>query len=54
MAVCYEYSFKKKKTQFMTFAVNVPSNLNKSHIFKNENLNQRFSNSANKFLKSDI
>ena len=38
----------------LTFAVNVPSNLNKSHIFKNENLNQRFSNSASNFLKSDI
>ena len=41
----------------LTFAVNmvnVPSNLNKSHIYKNENLNQRFSNSASNFLKSDI
>ena len=38
----------------LTFAVNVPLNLNKSHIYKNENLNQRFSNSASNFLKSDI
>ena len=38
----------------LTFAVNVPSNLNKCHIYKNENLNQRFSKSASSFLKSDI
>ena len=51
------YHFSKKKYEMcyiLTFAINVPSNLNKSHIYKNENLNQRFSNSASNFLKSDI
>ena len=38
----------------LTFTVNVLSNLNKSHIYKNENLNQRVSNSESNFLKSDI
>ena len=53
----YHFCMKTEKniTRYnLTFAVNVPSNLNKGHIYKNENLNQIFCNSASNFLKSDL